>query len=425
MSVTVLTTMADPFRRRVWGALLLAYLVSMCPACDTPQSCARPAAPAPADTDVLCGIDVLQRDDYHALADKRIALLTNHTGRDRQGRRTVDLLAAAPNVQLVKLFSPEHGLYGQLDTKVDDTVDPTSALKVYSLYGTTRRPTDEMMADIDAVVFDIQDIGARFYTYVGTLGFVMEEAARHDAEVIVLDRPNPITGTRVDGPVYDGDERTLIAYGPLPVMHGMTAGELARFFNDEYGIGCELTVIEIVGWRRSMWFDQTRLMWVNPSPNMRNLTQATIYPGICLIEMTNVSVGRGTDQPFETFGAPWIDGHALATELNAADLPGVRFVPVEFTPTSSRFAGETCQGVYVLVTDRDRLEPVRMGLTVAATLRRLHGDTFEIDGMARLLGNTQVLDALKQGRDPASLPELWQTSLETFRQTRARYLLYP
>ena len=384
----------------------------------------RAATGRPAE--VLCGIDVLKRENFRRLAGRRVAVLTNHTGRDADGRRLVDLLLEVPEVKVVHLLSPEHGLYGTLDEKVGDTVDEATGLKVFSLYGQTRRPTPEMLAGIDTIVYDIQDIGARFYTYVATMVYAMEEAARAGIRMVVLDRPNPITGLRPDGPIADESKYGFTACGPLPVVHAMTLGELAMMFNAEHRIGCDLQVVKMEGWRREMWWDQTGLTWVNPSPNMRNLTQATLYPAVCLLEACNLSVGRGTDQPFELFGAPWIDGRRLAAELNAAELPGLRFVPVTFTPAAgSKLGGQTCGGVYVLVTDRDALAPVRSGLTMAWCLRKLFGEAFEIDKVDNLLANAEVMRALKETDDPARLPELWREPLAKFDLRRRPYLLYP
>ena len=390
-----------------------------------PDNRDRPATlPSAPPADVLCGIDVLERDGFKALAGRRVALITNHTGRDRDGQRTIDLLLAAPGVKLVKLFSPEHGLYGTLDEKVADTTDPQTHLPVYSLYGHTSRPTAEMLEGVDTLVYDIQDVGARFYTYITTLGLCMEEAAKNKLRMVVLDRPNPITGRRIDGPLADLDRLSFVAYRPLPVVHGMTVGELARFYNGEGRLGCDLVVIPMEGWHRSMWWDETGLTWVNPSPNLRNLTAATLYPGVCLLESTNVSVGRGTDRPFEIFGAPWIDGRKLATALNAANLPGLRFIPFEFIPTDNKFKGQKCRGVHILLTDREAFAPVRSGLTFAWTLKKLHGGTFEMDAMIRLLANARALEALQQTNRPETLPDLWKAPLAGFAELRAKYLLY-
>ena len=392
---------------------------------DWPRPPSTHRHPTGPPANVLCGIDLLKRDRYRLLEGKRIALITNHTGRDREGNRTIDLLVAAKSVNVVKLFSPEHGLYGIKDEHVADSVDEVTKIEVFSLYGKTRRPTPEMLEGVDCIVFDIQDIGTRFYTYIATMGIAMEEAARHGIEVVVLDRPNPITGVVVDGPIYDGKERRFTAFGPLPVVHGMTVGELARMFNAEYGINCRLTVVEIEGWKRSMYWDQTGLTWVNPSPNMRNLTQAILYPAVGLIEATNVSVGRGTDQPFEIFGAPWIDGRKLAAALNGARLPGLRFVPVEFTPRSSKHAGRLCRGVYIIVTDRRAVQPVRSGMTIAWHLNKLFGKTFDLDKVLNLLANRATLTALTQTDDPAKLPAGWAKNLAAFKKVREKYLIYP
>ena len=374
--------------------------------------------------DVLCGIDVLKRDGFKQLNGRKVALVTNHTGRDRDGNRVVDLLHEAKNVQLVRLFSPEHGLYGALDEKVGHGKDEKTGLQVFSLYGETRRPTPQMLEGIDTLVFDIQDVGTRYYTYVATMGNCMEEAKKHNLRMVVLDRPNPITGTRVDGPVAEKEFHGFTAFGPLPVVHGMTVAELARFFNAEYGINCDLVVVPCEGWKRDMWFDATNLTWVNPSPNMRNLTQATLYPCTGLLEATNISVGRGTDQPFELFGAPWIDGRKLAAALNGANLPGLRFVPIEFTPSSSKFKGEKCHGVYVLVTDRDAVQPVVSGLAISWHLKKLFGDAYQDQAFVNLFQNQRVHNALKTTNDPKQLESMWKDELEQFKSKRAKYLMY-
>ncbi|HOW71617.1 MAG TPA: DUF1343 domain-containing protein [Phycisphaerae bacterium] len=392
-------------------------------AASNPTGETRNAVGKPAE--VLCGIDVLKRDRFKLLEGRRVALITNHTGLDRDGNRTLDLLIAATNVKVVKLFSPEHGFHGKLDEKVSDAVDEKTGLKVYSLYGKTNRPTPEMLEGVDTIVYDIQDVGARFYTYVATMGYAMEEAAKAKLKMIVLDRPNPITGIRVDGPIYDKQNRAFTAFGPLPVVHGMTVGELAGMFNAEYKIGCDLTVVQVEGWKRTMWWDETGLMWVNPSPNMRNLTQATLYPAICLLEGCNLSVGRGTDQPFEFFGAPWIDSRKLAAALNGAKLPGVRFVPIQFVPVpGTKLAGKECQGIYVLLTDRNVFEPVRSGLAIGWHLSRLFGSQFEVDKMNNLVGNAQVTEAVKAVARPDELSKLWREPLDAFKKVRSQYLIY-
>jgi uncharacterized protein YbbC (DUF1343 family) len=378
-------------------------------------------APAPA---VLTGIDVLKRDNFKQLQGRRVAIVTNHSGKDRDGNRTIDLLKNAPGVTVVRLFSPEHGLLGVLDEKVGHTLDEKTGLPVLSLYGDTRRPTAEMLQGVDTLVYDIQDIGARFYTYISTLGLCMEEAAKHKIRLVVLDRPNPNTGLTVEGPIAQKKHFSFICYGPLPVAHGMTVGELAKFFNDEMKIGCELQVVPIEGWTRSMWWDDTGLAWVNPSPNIRNPTQSMLYPAIGLLETSNLSVGRGTDQPFEIFGAPWIDGRRLAAALNKERIPGLRFVPITFTPKSSKFANEQCHGVYIVVTDRRNLVPVDAGVTIAWHLEKLFPSAYDLNSVVRMLHNDDALKALQQAPDPSRIPASWKQDLDAFKQARQKYLLY-
>jgi uncharacterized protein YbbC (DUF1343 family)/CubicO group peptidase (beta-lactamase class C family) len=379
---------------------------------------------APNDAQVLTGIDVLERDGFKELAGMRVGLVTNHTGRDRAGRQTIDILHDAAGVKLVALFSPEHGIRGLADERVSDSKDEKTGLPIYSLYGETRRPKPEQLKDLDAIIYDIQDVGARFYTYISTLGYVMDEAARAHIPVFVLDRPNPIGGVDVEGPVADADKLSFTAYHRIPVRHGMTVGELARLYNDQRKIGCDLRVIKMQGWRRAMWYDSTNLTWVNPSPNMRSLTEAALYPGIGLLETTNLSVGRGTDTPFELIGAPWLDGQRLASFLNERKIAGVRFVPVRFTPQSSVFKNQECGGINIVVTDRARFHPVPTGLEIAVALRRLYPAEWKVDDYARLLVNARTLEAVKRADDPAEIARLWADDLNEFRRARARALLY-
>jgi uncharacterized protein YbbC (DUF1343 family) len=379
---------------------------------------------ASTDAEVLTGIDVLERDNFKPLAGMRVGLVTNHTGRNRTGRQTIDVLHKAQGVRLVALFAPEHGIRGLVDEKVSDEKDEKTGLPIYSLYGETRRPKPEQLKDLDALVFDIQDIGTRFYTYISTLGYVMEEAARLRLPVFVLDRPNPIGGVEVEGPVADADKLSFIAYHRIPVQHGMTIGELARLFNEERKIGCDLRVIKMDKWRRGMWLDATNLTWVNPSPNMRSLGQATLYPGVGLLEMTNLSVGRGTDTPFEIIGAPWLDGQRLASYLNNRKIAGVRFVPVRFTPKSSVFKNEECGGVNLIVTDRARLHPVQMGLEIAIALRKLYPAEWKVEDYARLLVNSETHAAVKRMDEPEAIMRLWADELSEFRRARSRAILY-
>ncbi|HVL39485.1 MAG TPA: DUF1343 domain-containing protein, partial [Fimbriimonadaceae bacterium] len=312
--------------------------------------------------ETLAGIDVLVQQGFAPLKARKVGLVTNQTGVTRDGKRNIDVMRAA-GVQLVALFSPEHGFAGTEDRSgLEDAVDPTTGLKVFSLYGQTNRPTPAMLKGIDTLVFDIADVGVRFYTYETTMAYCMEEAAKAGIRYVVLDRPNPVTGERVEGPLLDAQNVNFAGYHPgTPARHGMTMGELARMFNAERKIGADLTVIEMQDWRRSDWFDSTNLPWVNPSPNMRSLTAAILYPGVCLIEFArNISVGRGTDSPFEQIGADFIDGRALAALLNRRGIPGVRFYPTSFTPTTSRFEGKTIQGVRIEIVDRPAIDSVRI-----------------------------------------------------------------
>lgn len=373
---------------------------------------------------VLTGIDVLARDGFKQLAGLRVGLVTNHTGRDSAGRTTIDVLHKAPGVKLVALFSPEHGIRGLADEKISDSRDEQTGLPVYSLYGETRRPKPEQLKDLDALVFDIQDIGARFYTYISTVGLVMEEAAKARLPVFVLDRPNPIGGVEIEGPMADADKLSFVAHHPIPVRHGMTIGELAQLFNAERQIGCDLRVVKMDGWQRPMWLDETNLTWVNPSPNMRSLTEATLYPGIGLLETTNVSVGRGTDTPFEVIGAPWIDGRQLAAYLNGRRIPGVRFVPIRFTPRGSVFKDEECGGVNIIITERARFRPVTNGLEIAVALRKLYLAEWKVDAYLRLLVNADTLEKLKSGNSAEQITRSWAAKLDEFRKTRARFLIY-
>lgn len=388
-----------------------------------------PAGPAPAPPEyapVVSGLDALRADGFAVLRGKRVGLVTNHTGRARDGATTIDLLHGAKDVQLVALFSPEHGIRGILDAKVPSEKDEKTGLAIHSLYGETRRPGDEMLQGIDTLVVDLQDIGTRFYTYMTTMAFVLEEAARRNITVVVLDRVNPINGVQIEGPAAEKAPSSFTSYFPrMPIRHGMTMGELAKLFNGENKIGADLLVVPLRNWRRDQWFDETGQVWINPSPNMRNLIQATLYPGIGAIETTNISVGRGTDSPFEQIGAPWIDGVKLADALNNRRLPGIRFYPVRFTPTASKYAKEECQGVFMVVTDRVALRPVRVGAEIAAALARLYGAKYEIEAAARLFGWPEGLARLRAGDDPAVATTSWSAAEARWRLLRAKYLIYP
>ena len=376
---------------------------------------------------VLTGIDVLERD-FARLRGKRVGVLTNQTGLDSQGQRTIDLLAHAPGVTLAAIFSPEHGVTGELDTtQIGNSRDARTGVAVYSVYGRSdeeRRPPLDILRQLDAVVVDLQDAGVRFYTYETSLGYFLEGAAKSGIQVLVLDRPNPINGAVVQGPMSEPGRENFVNYGPLPVRHGMTMGELAQMFNAEHNIHAKLEVVPLEGWMRGDWFDSTGLPWTSPSPNLRNLTQATLYPGVALVEGTNVSVGRGTDTPFELLGAPWINARELAAYLNARAIPGVRFVPVTFTPDASAYRGQPCRGVNLVVTDRDFLDSPQLGIELASALLKLYPQQFHVEKMMDILASQKVYEAITRGEDPHGIRVDWQDDLARFEQVRERYLIY-
>ena len=381
---------------------------------------------------VQTGIDVLERNNFDPVrgvsGKKKIGLLTNQTGLDSQGRRTIDVLAHADGISLDAIFSPEHGVTGTLDTTdVGNMKDAATGIPVYSVYGATdaaRRPSPDVLKQFDAIVVDIQDAGVRFYTYETTLGYFLEGAAKAGVEVFVLDRPDPVTGSFVQGPMPDPGRESFVSYGAVPVRHGMTMGELAKMYNSERNINAKLTIIPIEGWMRGDWFDSTALGWVNPSPNLRSLTEATLYPGVALVEGTNVSVGRGTETPFELLGAPWIHGRELAQYLNAREISGVRFVPVSFTPNASNYAGQKCEGVNIVVVERNAFDAPELGIELASALHKLYPEQFHMERMIELLLNQRVYDALTQGVDPRRIAEDWREPLERFQEIRQKYLIY-
>ena len=379
---------------------------------------------SPKSQGVLTGIDRLRREAFARLDRQRVGLLTNQSGRSSRGSTTIDLLHDAPNVDLRHLLSPEHGIRGDLDARVPDAIDPVTGLTVHSLYGGSRRPTPAALDGVDTIVVDLQDAGARFYTYATTMAYVMEAAAERDIGVMVLDRPNPINGDTVEGPLLDEAQMGFTGYLSMPIRHGLTLGELAQVFKAERDIDVDLEVVPMEGWQRQFWYDETGLLWINPSPNLRSVGQAGLYPGIGSIEGTNLSVGRGTDTPFEQLGAPWVDGGDLAAALNARSLDGVRFYPVEFTPRSSTYAGETCEGVRITVTNRDALRPVRVGLEIASALHRLYPTEFDLDGATRLLGSQHTLDRITAGDDPSDVAAGWVDGEREWRERVAPYLLY-
>ncbi len=370
------------------------------------------------------GLDVLESQKFAPLRGKHVGLITNHTGLDSQGRSTMDLLSHAPGVQLIALFSPEHGLAGRNDEKIASSKDPTTGLPVYSLYGETRRPTDDMLKGIDALVFDVQDAGVRFYTYTTTMAYCMEEAAKHNIAFFVLDRPNTIGGVIVEGPMLDPDKTNFVAYFPLPVRYGLTIGELAQFFNLENHIGAELHVIAMKNWHRNYFFESTGIKWIPPSPNLRTAKGSILYPGIEILQSAGVSVGRGTPVTFEQFGAPWLDGNAVADALNEHHLPGLRFASQPFIPIGGPYSGQRCGGVGMRITDRSAVRSMRLGLEIAVILQKLYAKQFETAKMIELVGNAESVQKLQAGVAPQEIVASWAASLATFEETRRKYFLY-
>src|ERR1044071_7773724 len=371
---------------------------------------------------VLNGIDVLVKNHFAPLKGKRVGLISNHTGQSRERQSTIDLLKNARGVELAALFNPEHGIRGTQDEAVGDGTDEKTGLPIYSLYGKTAKPTPEQIKDLDALVFDIQDVGCRFYTYTSTMGLCLEAAGEAHIKFYVLDRVDPINGVTLDGPVLT-EETSFVGFHAVPLRYGMTIGEEARMFNEERHCNAELTVIPIEGWSRDMWFDQTGLPWTSPSPNMRTLTAALLYPGIGLLE-TALSVGRGTERPFELIGAPYIEDVRLAEELNNAGLGGVRFVPIQFTPTASIHKGELCRGVSILVNDRDSCEVVDTGLLIAKTLHRWYPKQFDVNKIGHLLLHAKTLEAIQADKSLTEIKASWKHELDEYVKRREKYLIY-
>ncbi|MGI9474342.1 MAG: exo-beta-N-acetylmuramidase NamZ family protein [Rubripirellula sp.] len=380
----------------------------------------------PGWSQVLAGIDVLEQSDFQDLSGRKVGLITNHTGTNLKGQSTVTLLLQATNVDLVTLFSPEHGFAGKLDqAKIGDTKDSESGLKIFSLYGATKTPTPRSLEGLDTLVFDIQDIGTRFYTYISTMKGAMETASEHGLRFVVLDRPNPIDGIHVQGPVLDAGSESFVGCHTLPVRHGMTTGEIAGMLKTELELELDLVIVPLQGWQRDQMFDSTGRLWIDPSPNMRSLTEAILYPGMGLWETTNVSVGRGTDTPFERLGAPWIDAAELARHLNSNSLPGVAFIPFDFTPSSSKHANQSCGGINIMITDRKTFQPLHTGLAIAVALRKLYPDDWDTTSLNRLLGNSATEEAILEGLPLGVIIERYQAELDQFKSRRARHLLYP
>jgi uncharacterized protein YbbC (DUF1343 family) len=373
---------------------------------------------------VQTGLDVLEAQKFAPLRGKHVGLITNHTGLDSQGRSIVDVLSHAPGVELIALFSPEHGLAGRNDEKIASSKDPATDLRVHSLYGETLRPTDEMLEGIDALVFDVQDAGVRFYTYTTTMAYCMEAAAKRHIAFFVLDRPNPLGGQIVEGPMLDADKTSFVGYFPLPVRYGLTIGELAQLFNSENHIGADLHVIAMRNWHRNYFFESTGIKWIPPSPNLRTTKGSILYPGIEILQNAGVSVGRGTQTPFEEFGAPWLSGDEVAAALNERHLPGVHFAAQPFIPIAGLYSGQRCGGVAIRVTDRFTARSMRTGLEIAAILQKLYPKQFDAEKLLLLVGNSGTIQQLQSGAPPEKIVASWSDSLSAFEQIRRKYFLY-
>jgi uncharacterized protein YbbC (DUF1343 family) len=373
---------------------------------------------------VQVGLDVLESEKFAALRGKHVGLITNHTGLDAMSRSSIDAFSRAPGLQLVALFSPEHGISGRSDEAFASSKDPITGLPIFSLYGESRRPTDEMLNGIDALVFDIQDAGVRFYTYTTTMAYCMEEAAKHNIAFYVLDRPNLLGGDVIEGPMLDSDKTNFVGYFPTPVRYGLTIGELAQFYNTENHINCDLHVITMRNWHRNYFFESTGIRWVPPSPNLRTVKGSIVYPGLDILQNAGVSVGRGTETPFEEFGAPWMDGVAVSSALNALRLPGLRFTAEPFIPVSGLYAGQRCGGVGVKITDRAAVRSVRMSLEIAELLRKLYPGNFDPAKLIFLMGNAETIRQLQENMPPEKIVEGWSAALSAYDQIRRKYFLY-
>lgn len=380
------------------------------------------------------GVEVLLDEQKDLIEGKRVGLITNPTGVDQELNSIVDLLHNDPDVELTALYGPEHGVRGdaQAGEYVEYYIDETTGLPVYSLYGQTRKPTPEMLEDVDVLLFDIQDVGTRFYTYIYTMAYAMEAAQENGKEFIVLDRPNPLGGQKVQGPVLDPDYASFVGNYPIPLRHGMTVGELARLFNEEFGIGADLTVVEMNGWKRNMYYDDTPLEFVMPSPNMPTLDTALVYPGAALIEGTNVSEGRGTTKPFELIAAPFVDSTEFAQALKDLGLPGVKFRAASFTPSFSKHAGTLSHGVQIHVTNKKAFKPIETGLHIVKTLHDMYPEDFEfraensqgISFFDNLIGNGWVREAIENGDSVKEMKKQWHHDLKDFEKVRRGYLIY-
>ncbi|AOC57974.1 exo-beta-N-acetylmuramidase NamZ family protein [Bacillus pumilus] len=378
---------------------------------------------------VKTGIETLLSGNLSWLKGKRVGLITNPTGIDANMKSSVDLLFEHPSIKLTALYGPEHGVRGdaQAGEGVESYTDEKTGLPVYSLYGKTRKPTPDMLKNVDVLLFDIQDVGARYYTYIYTMAYAMEAAKENNIPFVVLDRPNPIGGLKVEGPVLEPEHASFVGLYPIPLRHGMTTGELAKFFNKEFHINADVTVIKMKNWKRSMTFDDTKLPFVLPSPNMPTVDSTFVYPATGLIEGTNVSEGRGTTKPFELIGAPYINSSELADHLNQLKLKGVQFRPVSFTPTFSKHAGKLSHGVQLYVTDRSSFEAVKTGLSIIKAIHDLYPKDFQFlqtGSFDKLIGNGWIKEEINQGTSVKHIMKRYHHDLKSFEKKRKKYLIY-
>jgi uncharacterized protein YbbC (DUF1343 family) len=384
------------------------------------------------EASVKTGLDNVSSYE-HLFDGKRVGIITNHTAYNSRGQYVLDVFRNMSNVKVAALLSPEHGIYGREEDgkRIGSMTDSNFQIPIYSLYGKTLKPTRQMLENIDVLVFDIQDIGARFYTYIYTMSLAMEAAAENDKRFVVLDRPNPINGLQVEGNILEPRFASFVGLYPMPVRHGLTVGELARMFNGQGwlkdGVKADLVVIPMKDWRRGMWYDRMGLKFIKPSPNMVSLEAAAVYPGLCLLEGTNVSEGRGTPLPFTQFGAPWIDSGRLTAELNKLNLPGIRFRPASFTPISSKYKDQECKGVRIIVTNRDSLESYFSGILIVNKIYQMYPDKFQwrSDHFDRLCGTSAIREAITNSSSLEKLRKSWQVELKSFLQIRNIYLIYP
>ncbi len=410
-----------PLSQRV---VMIIILICLIVSTGTVTFAAQEARRSDPRATVRTGLDMLEAEEFAPLRGKHVGIITNHTGMDSQGRSTVEVLTHAPGVRVVALFSPEHGLTGSKDENVESGKDAATGLPIYSLYGETRRPTEQMLAGIDALVFDVQDSGVRFYTYTTTMAYCMEEAAKHKIAFFVLDRPNPLGGEIVEGPMLDADKTSFTAYFPLPVRYALTIGELAQLFNTENKINCDLHVIAMGNWRRNYFFEDTGLRWIPPSPNLRTLNGSILYAGLEILQNAGVSVGRGTAAPFEEFGAPWMHGAELAARLNERHIAGMLFSATDFTPSSGLYSGQKCSGVAIRVEDTNAARSMTLGLEIAALLRTLYPEHFDAAKLVLLLGSAETVRQLQEGIGVQQITAGWARELQAFEQMRRKYFLY-